>query len=113
MYGVGQLGGAGFRSALANQWYRPLAVGLTVLILLCGALLLASFWPSNAAHAGEDLTHYLDGVRRWLATGSPYLPNEVARSFDYEVETFLHPPVSLIFFAPWLVLPAILWWAVP
>ena len=96
-----------------SRWYRPVAFGLTVLILVCGVALITAFWPSNASHTGDDLVHYLDGVRRWWATGRPYLPNEVAGPFDYEVETFLHPPVSVLFFAPWLVLPAILWWAIP
>jgi hypothetical protein len=101
------------RVAWTDRWYRPVAFGVSLLILVCGATLLAVFWPPNAVHAGGDLVHYLDGVRRWWSTGSPYLPNEVAGTFDYNVETFLHPPISLPFFAPWLVLPAILWWAVP
>jgi hypothetical protein len=96
-----------------EHWYRPLAFGLTVLVLVAGAALLAVFWRSNAIHAGEDLSHYLDGVRRWWLTGSPYLPNEVAGPFGYEVETFLHPPIAIPLLAPWLVLPAILWWAIP
>jgi hypothetical protein len=99
--------------AVRDRWYRPVAFGLTTLLLVGAAAMLAVFWKANAAHAGEDLVHYLDGVRRWWATGSPYLPNEIAGDFDYEPETFLHPPVSVLFFAPWLVLHPILWWAVP
>jgi hypothetical protein len=100
-------------AASLGRWYGPLAFGLAVVFLLCGAVLLSVSWRVNGMHAGEDLVHYLDGVRRWWATGNPYLPNEIARPFDYEVETFLHPPVSILFFAPWLVLPPILWWAIP
>ncbi|HEY7131891.1 MAG TPA: hypothetical protein VH440_06545 [Candidatus Limnocylindrales bacterium] len=99
----------GFR----DRWYRPLALGLALLTLAVGAALLAAFWPANAIHVGDDLDHYLDGVRRWWLTGSPYLPQEVAGPFDYEVETFLHPPVAIPFLALWLVLPAVLWWAIP
>lgn len=104
---------ARLRAAWAGRWYRPVAFGLSVLILVCGAALLAVFWPPNAVHIGEDFVHYLDGVQRWWSTGSPYLPNEVAGTFDFEVDTFLHPPISIPFFALWLVLPAILWWAIP
>ena len=96
-----------------DRWYRPLAFALTVLIIAGGVVLILTFWPANADHAGEDLVHYLDGVRRWWDAGSPYLPDEIARNFDYEVETFLHPPISLPFFALWLVVPAILWWTIP
>ena len=96
-----------------ERWYRPLACALTVLFLVCGAVLLVSFWSPNAVHVGDDLEHYLDGVERWWTTGNPYLPNEIAGRFDYERETFLHPPVSILFFAPWLVLPPVLWWVIP
>lgn len=101
------------RPAEAGRWYRPVMFGLAFFMLVVAALMFAVFWPNNGLHWGEDLVHYLDGVRRWWATGSPYLPNEVAGPFDYEIETFLHPPVSLLWFAPWLVLPAFLWWAIP
>jgi hypothetical protein len=107
-----RLAGSPRDHALAT-WYRPVAFALTVLILVCAVALITAFWPANAVHVGEDLTHYLDGARRWWATGSPYLPNEVAGTFDYEVETFLHPPISIPFLLPWLVLPAVLWWAMP
>lgn len=96
-----------------SRWYRPICVGLTAAVLAVAVVFVWVFWLANRQHFGEDLEHYLDGTRRWWATGSPYLPWEVAGKFDYEVETFLHPPVSVLFFAPWAFLPPILWWAVP
>ena len=59
-----------------------------------------------------DITQYLAATRRWLETGTPYLPNEVAAPFQFGYETFLHPPVSLLFL-PFLYLPIALWWAIP
>jgi hypothetical protein len=100
-------------STFERRWYRPLAFGFAVLFLFCGVVLLWAFWPPNAGNTGADLVHYVDGAERWWATGSPYLPNEVAGAFNYETETFLHPPVSVLLFAPWVVLPPILWWAIP
>ena len=61
----------GWEEVVQSRWYRPVAFGVTVLILVCGIALLTAFWPSNAVHTGDDLVHYLDGVRRWWATGSP------------------------------------------
>ena len=98
----------------AGRWYRPVALGLSVLILGFGVALFkvvldgpfGSYWAL-------DLAHYLDGARRFLDTGNPYLPSEVAAPFAYQPETFLHPPISLYLFLPFLVLPLPLWWAIP
>ena len=62
---------------------------------------------------GLDIGHYLDATRRWIETGTPYLANEVAAPFDFAPLTFLHPPVALYLFLPFLVLPLALWWVVP
>lgn len=96
------------------RWYRPLALGL--------ALTWASVWAAGqmrygwyGPHLGWDFTHYLEGTRLWLATGSPYTPASVAGPYPANSTTmpFLHPPIALPLFAPFLVLPAIVWWAVP
>jgi hypothetical protein len=62
---------------------------------------------------GTDIVHYLAATRQWVATGSPYDPNEVAHAFVFEDSTFLHPPISLLLFLPFLALPLPLWWAIP
>ncbi len=100
----------------AARFGRPIALGLTLVI---GAFAIVEFavewngiWGSQ--FPGYDYGHYLDGVRRWLSTGSPYLPDEVAGPYAaYAPDAFLHPPTSLLLLAPFLVLPAILWWAIP
>src|SRR5215217_7938528 len=63
--------------------------------------------------AGRDIRQYLEATRRWLETGTPYLAHEVAAPFTYSEATFLHPPISLVLFGPFLVLPLVLWWAIP
>jgi len=100
--------------ALVDRWGGPLAFGLTLLLLgFAGLRLYATATLTFAGLAGYDLGHYLDGTRRWIETGTPYLASEVAAPFDYAPLTFLHPPTSLPFFAAFLVLPPILWWALP
>ena len=101
---------------MAVRLGSPVALGLALVI---GAFAVAQFaaewygiWGTH--YLGYDYGHYLDAVRRWLSTGSPYLPGEVAGPYAaYAPEAFLHPPVALLFFAPFLVVPAVLWWAIP
>jgi hypothetical protein len=96
------------------RWGHPLAVGLSLLFLaFAGLRLYATATVTFAGLLAYDYGHYLDATRRWLETGTPYLHSEVAAPFDYAPLTFLHPPTSLPFFALFLFLPAILWWAIP
>jgi hypothetical protein len=74
------------------------------------AVFTHTFWQ---ALGPSDLVHYLLAAQRWLATGSPYVPSEVAGSFAYGELTFLHPPISLPFFALFLVVPIQLFWIIP
>jgi hypothetical protein len=62
---------------------------------------------------GWDYAHYLDATRRWLDVGSPYLPQHVAEAFTFHDMAFMHPPLALWLFAPFLVLPAPAWWLLP
>jgi hypothetical protein len=105
----------GWRAVAARQ-YRPMMIGLALVILAWAAVQFLAEWNGiwGSSYLGYDYGHYLDAVHRWIETGSPYLPNEVAAPFpEFEPETFLHPPISLPFFAAFLILPAILWWAIP
>lgn len=91
---------------------RPVAVGLTILFAAIGVVLFAvgltGVWGGLL---GNDIVHYLAATSRWLDTGTPYLAREVAAPFaDYSRDTFLHPPIALVLFAPFLVLPIVLWW---
>jgi hypothetical protein len=102
---------------------RPLALRalLTALARTLGVLLaVAAVWytvriatDALPGFPGRDAHYYFEGAARWLSTGSPYLPAEVANDFVYQEETFLHPPISLLVFAPFLALPSILWWVLP
>ncbi len=96
------------------RWGRPLAVGLSLLFIAFAALrLYATATVTYEGLIAYDYGHYLDATRRWIDIGTPYLASEVAGPFDYAPLTFLHPPTSLPFFALFLPLPAILWWAIP
>jgi hypothetical protein len=88
-----------------------------LLTLIFGGLAVfqvAAAWTgSMRAYAGWDFNHYVDGARRWLETGSPYLQHEVGGPFAFSDLTFIHPPIALYLFVPFVVLPAFLFWLVP
>lgn len=87
----------------------------TLLLLVAFAWALYGTWNSEWArlYAGGDLGGYLEGARQYFATGSPYLPEQVAGPWTLEAHSFVHPPPALALFVPFLVLPAALWWALP
>lgn len=99
----------------ARRWSKPVASGLTVLLLVVAAWGVWRWWSySLPDYPTLDIGHYLDATRRWLETGTPYLPHEVAGPYDhYSPLTFLHPPIALYLFLPFLVLPVALFWIIP
>ena len=102
---------------LLGSMYRATMLGLAMVIafgFVTGLMAMArSPWAAQFAFGNGDLSGYLDGARRFLATGSPYLPEQVAGSWHLQPHSFIHPPVALVLFVPFLWLPAILWWAIP
>jgi hypothetical protein len=87
----------------------------SLLLILAFAWELAATWNSEWAtlYAGGDLGGYVEGARRFLATGSPYLPEQVSGPWALQAHSFVHPPAALALFVPFIALPAILWWVLP
>lgn len=77
------------------------------------ALVVGNLWYLTA-HGGEDLAVYLEHTRRWLEGGSFY-PARQLTGLPYEHTTpdSLYPPPSVLFFLPFLVVPAVFWWVIP
>jgi hypothetical protein len=98
-----------------RRWLEPLAVVATVLLLAFAAFMLWRWWANAIPeYRALDIGHYLDATRRWLETGQPYLANEIAGPYPaYEPLTFLHPPIALLLFLPFLYLPIVSWWVIP
>jgi hypothetical protein len=101
---------------MVNQrTFRLATFALACSLLLVGAIRVYATWthPFWQQLGPSDLTHYLLATRRWLDTGTPYVASEVAAHFTYGENTFLHPPIALQFFLPFLVLPLPLFWIIP
>jgi hypothetical protein len=95
-------------------WVRATQVVLTWLF---GGLAVMNLVAASqgwlAPFHGWDFDHYVEASRRWLESGSPYLAHEVAAPFQFSNETFLHPPISLLLFTPFTVLPSFFYWLIP
>jgi hypothetical protein len=93
---------------------RAVQLDLSLVLLGTAGLVFRNALDTNmGAYVGLDFGHYVAATRRWLETGSPYLPLELAGPFQYSDLTFIHPPIALVLFAPFLVLPALLFWILP
>jgi hypothetical protein len=67
---------------------------------------------------GSDYAVYQEAARRWLAGGELYPAYQFAGPYDPLAQPqtnapILYPPVALVLFVPSLLLPAVLWFAVP
>jgi hypothetical protein len=65
---------------------------------------------------GADFQIHVDAAHRWLATGSPYHAWQLAGPYELGVATpdpILYPPWIMPLFVAFLVLPGVLWWAIP
>ena len=84
-----------------------------ILVVIALMRLYATLTITFASDHMVDYNGYMAATQRWLDTGTPYNAWEVAGPFDYGPHTFLHPPVAVLFFLPFLYLPPILWWVLP
>lgn len=73
--------------------------------------------PKGLGYVADDFEGYLAAAQRFVDTGSPYAAVQLEGPYPpWELPTtalYLHPPTSLVLVVPFLVLPAIVWWAVP
>lgn len=107
-----------------TDWHRLARLvnfAATVLILLLAALQGWRSWQTfaSAGLIGVDLETYRIFAQRWLDTGSMYLPAQFA-PFDPqplphipERMPSMYPPTAVLLFAPFLILPDLVWYAIP
>jgi hypothetical protein len=62
---------------------------------------------------GVDHRLYIDTTIRWLNGGPYFQAYQLAGPYPVSAGDILYPPVALILFVPFTVLPALLWWLVP
>jgi len=62
---------------------------------------------------GTDLTLYLGATQRFLGGGTFYLERQLHGPYNGQPGDLFYPPPAVLLFAPFEVLPIILWWCVP
>jgi hypothetical protein len=109
---------AGFVRPGWRRWYRPTAIGLTVLIALFGAYQL---WIGLAVldwrqAIGSDVRLYVAAAERLFSGESYYLPSQLAGPHELGRTDVLYPPTAMWFYLPLMVVGypglLVLWLAV-
>lgn len=96
------------------------------LLAVAGAGLVVVGWEilqlARDVHAGTigvDFHTYESATRQWLAGGDFYRPRQLVGPYAIQGAStsysgdILYPPSAILLFLPFLVLPAVLWWAIP
>jgi hypothetical protein len=104
------------------RWARPLILAVTTALAIYMIIVWALVWGTFERRGliGVDFDTFLAFAQRWLDTGSMYLPAQLAGPFDPRpqphipgVVPSMYPPHAVLLFAPFLVLPSVLFWAIP
>jgi hypothetical protein len=101
-----------------------LPVAVAGVLVLFGAKILLERWLlfDRMGLIGVDLDIYLGYARRFVDTGSMYAANQLTGPYAGQPYVSgpipadmpsLYPPTTIYLFAPFLVLPSILWWVIP
>ncbi len=102
-------------SAVARSMVRPMAFGITVVLLCWGAIVgwMAFSQAASLGRVGADQDLYVEATRRWLAGGSFYLPHQLAGPYVITPGDILYPPTTIPLFLPFLVVPSVLFAIIP
>lgn len=101
---------AGMTRSAALKW---VAVGLTLAFVLVDLFDLVANYATLNRQVGVDYRLYMDTAIRWLHAGAYFQPDQLAGPYQISAGDILYPPVSLLLFVPFTLLPAILWWLIP
>ena len=95
---------------------RGVALVLSGAILVIAGFELSIVLPraiALGAPLGVDFHQYLGHARTFLETGSFYLDHQLHGPYAILPGDPLYPPVILYLLVPFLVIPQVLWWAMP
>ncbi len=93
--------------SVALGWLARIAAVTLVVSALSGAATWTTWLD------GRDFVLYRDATARWLASGQFYETYQLAGPYGIAHGAVLYPPVALLLFAPFTVLPGVLWWLIP
>jgi hypothetical protein len=88
-------------------------VAIAIVLFPIADFLNAAAKPNFNGYGAIDFDLYMNATSRWLAGGSFYEPYQLAGPYPIRMGDVLYPPNILLLTVPFMVLPAILWWAIP
>ena len=96
-----------------RRWRRPIYVGSAVVLgaMAIGQIVLGFSSFGWGPDIGLDFSIYLQAADRFVHGQSWFLERQLAGPYDVKMGDVLYPVSSVWLFAPFLVLPTILWWA--
>lgn len=89
------------------------AIAVTVVLLVVDIVDVGANAATLRGQVGVDYRLYIDTASRWLHGGSYFEPYQLAGPYPISAGDILYPPVALVLFVPFTILPAILWWLLP
>ena len=96
---------------------RPTAIALSVAVFAIPLAFVLLIPDPLEQPLGVDFVLYRDVAARWLAGGPYFEPYQLAGPYEIRAGDVLYPPVGLVLFVPFALLPAVLawplWWAIP
>jgi hypothetical protein len=88
-------------------------VAFTVLFVALDILDLIANAATLQRQIGVDYRLYIDTAAGWLNGGPYFQPHQLAGPYSITAGDILYPPIALVLFVPFTVVPAILWWLIP
>ncbi len=96
----------------ATRIAAAVVIGVSLIVGMFTALTLL-LSPHYAGSPAFDFALYRDAAARWLQGGFFYYPEQLAGPYTTQLGHVMYPPIGLVLFVPFTVLPAVLWWVLP
>ena len=98
-----------------TRYLTLLCLGATIVLLVLAAYeVVLQAQLMQPQQWGEDYRFYRSVGERWVQTGEIYRPYQLTGPYDNIVnDSVLYPPPAVLWFAPFVVLPALAWWVLP
>ena len=89
------------------------AIAVTAVFVLADLVDLVVNADTIRQQPGVDYRLYVDAATSWLHGGSYFQAYQLSGPYQISAGDILYPPVALLLFIPFTLLPAILWWLIP
>lgn len=97
-----------------SRWFFALVTVVILLLWADGWRATFGAWDTEGARLGVDFRLYVDAARQWAEGGEFYPARQLAGPYEIlTIGEILYPPTAILLFLPFVVIPPVLWWAIP